>query len=128
MVLLCMLTGPSPRIFAWGVHLAVVPLAAHITALMHTSCSQPCAECSASSSTSGFLSGPDMKHHSSASQVSQINLIYKLREDLMLLRATKHQNTFLTLTDDSTPSLISTVLFAVVFPSHFFQLLCGYIW
>lgn len=82
---------------------------------VHTSCSQPRAECSAFSSTSGFLSGPDMKHHSSMSQVSQINLIHKLREDLMLLHATKHQNTFLTLTDDSTPSLISTVLFVVVF-------------
>lgn len=78
-------------------------------------CSQAWAEWSAFSSTSGFLAGPDMKHHSSSSQVSQIYLIYKLREDLTLLHATEHQNTFPILIDSSTLSLIWTVLFAVIF-------------
>lgn len=70
-----------------------------------------------------------MKHISGTPgtpQVSQIYLVYKLKEDLALLDATEHQSTLPILIDSSSPSLILTVLFAVFFSSHFFQLLCGY--
>lgn len=86
--------------------------------MVQTSCSQAWPEWSAFSSTSGFLAGHDMKHHSSNPQISQIYLIYKLREGLTLLHATERQNTSPTLIDNSTPSLTSTVLFVVVFFPH----------
>lgn len=54
-------------------------------------------------------------------QVSQIYLIYKLKEDLALLHATEHQRTLSILIDNSTPSVILTVLFAVVSSSYFFN-------
>lgn len=70
-----------------------------------------------------------MKHLSATPgtpQVSQIYPIYKLKEDLAPLHAAEHQSTLPILIDNSTPSLILAVLFAVAFSSHFFQLLCGY--
>lgn len=65
-----------------------------------------------------------MKHLSgtpATPQVSQIYLIYKLKEHLALLHATEHQKTLSILIDNSTPSVILTVLFAVVSSSHFFN-------
>lgn len=71
----------------------------------------------------------DMKRLSGAPatpQVSQIYLIYKLKEDLALAHTIKLQSTLPALSDNSTPSLISSGLFAEGFSTHFFQSLCGY--
>lgn len=77
--------------------------------IVQTSCSQPCVEWSA---FFPLLASCLVLIWSitSTPQVSQIYLIYKLRKDLTLLHATKHQNSFPVLIDSSTPILISTFL------------------
>lgn len=116
MVLLCTLTKPEDLCMG-GAPCHYAHSSSHCC-IVQTSCSQPCAEWSAFSSSSGCLSGPNMKHHSSTPQASHIYLIYKLREDLTLLHATEHQNSFSILIDNSTPSLYVNNFFSCGFLPH----------